>query len=335
MSDPTAKSISGDPSGAARTLAELGEFGLISALVKRLPQGSGVLVGPGDDAAVVECAEGGLVLTTDVLVSGVHFRTDWSAAYDIGRRAAAASLADVAAMGARPTALVAALTAPPDLEVAWALRMADGLRDEAALVGASVVGGDLARSNQLAITVTAVGGLPTSEKGAGPVGAVTRSGASEGDRLAVCGRLGWAEAGLAVLSRGFRSPRVLVEAYRRPEPPYLSGPAAALAAATAMCDVSDGLLADTGHLATASGVRIEIDSGLLEVPEPIRAVAAAYGSDPLDWVLTGGHDHALVATFPAESELPAGFAEIGHVTAGEGVRVDGFEREGTSGHRHF
>ena len=120
----------------------------------------GVLLGPGDDAAVVAVASGSVVVTTDALVQGVHFRTDWAPAYDIGRRAAAASLADIAAMGARATAvLLGAPAAPADVEVAWAIRMADGLRDEAAEVGASVVGGDVARSRELAICVTALGDL--------------------------------------------------------------------------------------------------------------------------------------------------------------------------------
>jgi thiamine-monophosphate kinase len=322
MSDPASQTI---PEG---TLADLGEFGLIQALIRRLPQGDQVLLGPGDDAALVSAPGGAVVLTTDVLVSGVHFRTDWVTPYDIGRRAAAASLADIAAMGGRTSAIVVALTAPPSLEVAWALRMADGLSDEASEVGASVVGGDIASSTQLAITVTALGDLEGREP-------VTRSGACAGDVAAVCGRLGWAEAGLAVLSRGFRSPRALVAAYRRPEPPYAAGPAAALAGATAMCDVSDGLLADFGLLASASGVGIDLDSSTLSIGEPLRAVAAAYGSDPLEWVLTGGHDHALAATFPAGTSLPEGFIAVGTVSSGEGVRVDGLLREGSGGHAHF
>ncbi|HVQ18379.1 MAG TPA: thiamine-phosphate kinase [Actinomycetes bacterium] len=321
MSDQEAKSI------PEATLADIGEFGLIRALAGRLPQLAGVVLGPGDDAAVIAAPHGVVAVTTDVLVAGVHFRTDWASAYDIGRRAAAASLADVAAMGGRTTALVVALTAPADLEVAWALRMADGLRDEAAEVGASVAGGDLARSSQLSIAVTAVGDL----EGRSPV---TRSGAHVGDVVAVCGRLGWAAAGLAVLSRGSRTPRALVAAYRRPEPPYWAGPAAATAGATAMCDVSDGLLADLGHVAEASGVGIDVWSGALEVAAPVREVAAAYGKDPMRWILGGGDDHALVATFPATVVRPQGFQEVGSVVPGEGVRVDG-EHVEPGGHSHF
>lgn len=329
MSDPAAKSI---PKG---TLADIGEFGLINALREHLATAAerrDVLLGPGDDAAVVAVASGSVVVTTDVLVQGVHFRTDWAPAYDIGRRAAAASLADIAAMGARATALVVALAAPADVEVVWATSMAEGLRDEAAEVGASVVGGDVARSRELAICVTALGDL----EGRAPV---TRSGAQVGDVVAVCGRLGWAEAGLAVLTRGFGSPRALVDAYRRPDPPYAAGIAAAIAGATAMCDVSDGLVADAGHIAAESAVGIDLRSAAFEVPEPLRAVAAAYGTNPLEWILAGGHDHAMVATFPPSSDLPDGFVEVGEVVnlkAGDRqVSVDGEFSEQPGGHAHY
>jgi thiamine-monophosphate kinase len=315
------------------TVAEAGEFRLIASIARRLPAGPGVLVGSGDDAAVVSAPDGRVVVTTDVLVDRVHFRSDWCSAHEIGRRAAAASLSDVAAMGATATALVVALTAPAETETAWVLRLADGLRDEAALVGASVVGGDLARGDQLTVTVTALGDLA----GRHPV---TRSGARDGDLIAVAGRLGWAAAGLAVLSRGFASPRVLVQAYRVPEPPYAAGVAAAASGATAMCDVSDGLLADLGHIADASGVVVDIDSASLTVAEPLAAVGAAYGADPLGWVLTGGDDHALAATFPADAELPEGFVLVGSVHAPDdsvpaSVTVDGSAWVGNGGHEHF
>ena len=227
-------------------LADLGEFGLIAAITARLPQASGVIVGPGDDAAVLATADGRVVVTTDLLVENRHFRRDWSSADDIGHKAAAQNLADVAAMGAVPTGLVVGLGAPADLPAAWALGFADGLREECEPLGVSVVGGDVVRSDVVVVAMTALGDL----QGRAPV---TRAGARPGDVVAVCGRLGWAEAGFRVLSRGFRSPRVLVEAHRRPVVPYRAGPQAAELGATAMCDVSDGLLADLGHVAQASG----------------------------------------------------------------------------------
>ena len=138
-----------------------------------------------------------------------------------------------------------------------------------------------------------------------------------------------------MLGRGFRSPRVLVEAHRRPEPPYAAGAEAAEAGATAMIDVSDGLLADLGHVADDSGVAIDVDPASLEIAEPLQAVGAALGADPLRFVLTGGDDHALVATFPPDATLPAGWRRIGTVADGSGVTVDGAAYDGPAGHTHF
>jgi thiamine-monophosphate kinase len=210
------------------------------------------------------------------------------------------------------------------------LRLADGLRDEAALVGASVVGGDLS-SGPLQVAVTALGRLAGREP-------VLRSGARVGDQVVLCGRLGWAEAGLAVLTRGFRSPRVLVEAYRRPDVPYASALEASEAGALrSLCDVSDGLLADLGHIAESSGVRIDVESAQLAVAEPVASVAAAYGTDPMPWVLGGGHDHAFVGTVAAERDVPKGFTRIGRVVEGDEalVTVDDRVWSGPTGHAHF
>jgi thiamine-monophosphate kinase len=160
-------------------------------------------------------------------------------------------------------------------------------------------------------------------------------GAKEGDVVAVCGRLGWAAAGLAVLGRGFRSPRVVVDAHRRPAPPYPAGPQAAQLGATAMIDVSDGLLADLGHIAECSAVSIDLRSDAFDIPEPLAAVGAALGAHPLGFVLTGGDDHALAATFPPQVELPEQWRVIGAVGAGEGVSVDGEEYPDAAGHEHF
>ena len=157
-----------------------------------------------------------------------------------------------------------------------------------------------------------------------------------GDVVAVAGRLGWAGAGLAVLTRGFRSPGTVVNAHRVPEPPYAAGPAAAKAGATSMIDVSDGLLADLGHIARVSGVLVDLRSEALEVPARLVDVGSALGVDPLHWLLTGGEDHALVATFPPGTALPEGWREIGVAAAGEPVvLVDGRTYEGDQGWDHF
>jgi len=310
------------------SVARTGEFGLIARVTARLGSGPATLVGPGDDAAVVVAADGRVVATTDALVEGRHFRRDWSSAVDVGHRAAGANLADIAAMGATPTALLVALCAPSTLEVKWAEELADGLAAEAAKVGAAVVGGDMSSSPTLMVSVTALGDL----HGAPPV---LRGGARPGDVVAMAGRLGYAAAGYTVLSRGFRTPKLLVEAYRRPEIPYAAGPAAARVGATSMIDISDGLIADLGHVATASGVGIDVDKGAFEIPPQMRDAAQALGADPYHWVLGGGEDHALVATFPEGTVLPEEFRPIGRVTDGGGVTVDGKPHKGPAGWDHF
>lgn len=298
------------------TVGELGELALIEAVTARLRATPALHLGPGDDAAVVAAPDQRVVVTVDMLVEGRHFKRDWSSALDVGVRAAAASLADVAAMGAVPTALVVGLAVPLDLDAQWALELADGLGQEAERAGAAVAGGDMVRGDTIVISVTALGDL----QGRDPV---TRAGARPGDLVAVAGRLGWAAAGFAVLSRGFRSPRALVDAHRRPAPPYDEGPRAAGLGATAMVDVSDGLVSDLGHVAAASGVAVRLDSDAFHVPQEFKDTARALNADPLQWLLTGGDDHALAATFPADVDLPMAWSVVGRVEAGEGVVVDG------------
>jgi thiamine-monophosphate kinase len=310
------------------TVAGVGEFGLIDRVTARLAQGESCLLGPGDDGAVVAAPDRRVVASTDVLVEGRHFRRDWSGARDVGHRAAAANLADIAAMGATPTALLVALCMPADLDPGWAEELADGLGAEAALVGASVVGGDMSASPTLTVAVTALGDL-----GGRPP--VVRSGARPGDVVALAGRTGWAAAGYTVLSRGFRTPRLLVEAYRRPEVPYAAGPEAAAHGATAMIDISDGLLADLGHVAKASGVAVDLTREAFEVPRQMRDAAQALGVDPYSWILGGGDDHALAATFPATATLPAGWRPVGRVSEGAGMTVDGSPYAGPAGWDHF
>lgn len=322
---------SGAP-GPAATLASAGEFGVIDAITARLTPTLGVEVGPGDDAAVVHAPDGRVVVSCDMFVDGVHFRTDWATAEEIGRRCAIAAMADICAMGGMPTALVVGLAAPPDTPLELVTGIGDGLALAAGELGAGMVGGDLSRSDRLTVSVTVLGDM----RGARPV---LRSGARPGQVLALAGRIGHAAAGLDVLSRGFRSPIAVVAAYKVPEPPLSAGPIAAVMGATSMIDISDGLLADLGHIAAASQVSIDVSTAALTVPQRLVEVASALGKDPMAWLLTGGEDHALAATFPAESELPAPWERIGTVREpAEGrpaVTVDDAVYDAVPGFVHF
>jgi thiamine-monophosphate kinase len=333
--------------GAVITVADLGEFGLIAAMRAQLPAGSQLVVGIGDDAAVIRAPDARVVATTDLLVEDRHFRRDWSGPFDIGRKAAAQNLADVAAMGASPTALLVGFAAPADLSAQWATDLARGLAAECARAGASVAGGDVTRSDKIMLGITALGDLAGLEP-------VRRGGARPGDQLAVAGTLGSSGAGLALLragrlddptGRGELAGRPelaeLVAAHRSPQPPYAAGPQAARLGATSMIDISDGLVQDLGHLAEASGVSVDVRTPWLVACPAVRtaalqAAAAVLGEpDWLTWVLSGGEDHALAATFPAGTALPASWPVIGVVAAGSGVRVDGHDRADLSGWDHF
>ena len=372
----------------ARPVADLTETELISRFAPLLPVGSATVVPTGDDAAVIAAPDRRYVVSTDVLVEGLHFRHGWGDARDVGARAAAQNLADIAAMGAVPRSMVVGLVLPPDTTVSWVLDLARGLADVCAPLGVGVDGGDLSAGDQLVVAVTVHGDL----EGRDPV---LRSGARPGDVLAHAGVLGRAAAGLAVLSAanvaaarhsavsesdstdavrgstgaaasepdptgvvrdatgaGESEPpteadfpegpaSAVIDAFLRPSPPYAAGPSAALAGATAMMDVSDGLLRDADRLARASGVVLSLDpvaqtSGAdLELVTPL---AARLGQDPVSWLLTGGEDHGMLATFPPEVPLPDGFRRIGAVLApdgGPGVITHDALAPGSPGWDHF
>ncbi|MBB5641643.1 thiamine-phosphate kinase [Cryobacterium roopkundense] len=303
------------------TLNDVSEIAVLERIFPRLPTSSAQLLGPGDDAAVLAAPDGRFVVTTDMMIQGPDFRLAWSTPNDLGWKAAATNLSDVAAMGARGTALVVAIAAPPSTPVSVLEGIADGLREccEALAPGCGVVGGDLSASDALTLAVTAFGDLEGREP-------VTRSGARVGDVVALAGRLGEAGLGLELLFRlGVDAEGVpdagraaalraqhpdAVAAQLRPVPPLECGPAAALAGATAMLDVSDGLALDAGRIARASGVGIDFRSTAL--------------GERIDVALGGGEDHGLLATFPPEAVLPEGFRALGLVTADAGsVSVDG------------
>ena len=315
---------------ADATLADAGEFALIDRADRRSSRrGSRCWSVPATTRRCCASANGHVVVSTDMVVEGRHFRRDW-----VVRRATSATgpppqnLSDINAMGGRAHSLTIGLAAPrrpAGRSGRWTSR--DGFADECALVGASVVGGDLTRSDQVVIAVTVLGACTQTP--------VLRSGAKPGDVLALTGRQGWSAGGLAVLGRGFRSPRVLVEAYRRPEPPYDAGPVAAEAGATSMIDVSDGLLADAGHLAEESGVAIDVRRDALEVPSRCTPSARRSGVDPMQFILAGGDDHALLATFP-DGRRPGRLDRhrCGR-RAATGVTVDGAAYDGPTGWTHF
>jgi thiamine-monophosphate kinase len=312
----------------AESLAGLGEFAVIDRLVSGRDQPPTVALGPGDDAAVVLAGDGRTVVSTDMLVEGRHFRLDWSTPHDVGRKAIAQNAADIEAMGARATAFVVAFAAPGDTPAAQVLELADGMWHEARLLGAGIAGGDLVSAPQWVISVTALGDLDGREP-------VRRCGAGPGDTLAVIGELGRSAAGYALWHNSIRGFDELRRRHLVPQPPYGQGRVAADAGATAMTDVSDGLLADLGHVAKASGVGIDVSTAALAADrDAVAGAAGAAGVDTWAWVLSGGEDHALVAAFPGAP--PDGWRVIGRVLEGPApVLVDGAEWEGNPGWQSY
>jgi thiamine-monophosphate kinase len=307
----------------ADTVEGVGELATLARILPRLPGGDDTLLGPGDDAAVVAAPDGRFVVTTDLMVHGPDFRRAWSTSYDLGWKAAASNLSDVAAMGARPTALVVALAVPGDTSVTDLEAFADGLREGCSVMapGTGVVGGDLSVSPTFTVAVTAFGDL----EGRAPV---RRDGARPGDVVAVSGALGRSARGLDLLFRlgvdhdgvpdtaaaaALRERDPDVGWHLAPTPPVADGRSAAVAGATAMLDLSDGLALDAGRVARASGVVVDLS-------------ARALGDD-LRLALSGGEDHSLFATFPPDTALPGGFRVVGTVSDPAGgaprVTVDG------------
>lgn len=317
-----------DASGEFPTLARLGEFAVIDRLVRGRRQPAAVVLGPGDDAAVVSARDGRTVVSTDVLVQDRHFRLDWSTPHDVGRKAIAQNAADIEAMGARAAAFVVGFGAPGDTRAAHVDALVDGLWDEAARIGAGIAGGDLVSCPQWVLSVTVLGDLD----GRAPV---LRSGAHAGSVLAVAGELGRSAAGYALWHNGIGGFDELRRRHLVPQPPYGAGAAAAGAGAEAMIDVSDGLVADLRHVAEASGVGIDLSTAALAVDrDALAAAAAAVGADPWSWVLGGGEDHALAACFAGAA--PAGWRVIGGVLDGPArVLVNGAEWSGYAGWQSY
>lgn len=266
-----------------------------------------LLVGIGDDAAVVQGAER-QVITTDVAVAGVHFRTDWSSPFDIGRKITAANVADVLAMGATCDYLVAAVTLTGTEDLTWIEQLARGMKAEADRAGALIVGGDIARSSVITIAMTAVGRSDAP---------MLRSGARAGDVIFISSLTGWSAAGLALLSKeispaGAIATKAVAE-FSAPSLDYELN----FSEATALCDISDSLLIQAQQLAAASGVCLHFETELIQGVEEfaeLQKLAIDSGCDVWDWVLGGGEDHVFLAT---GKDLPG--VRIGRVMSGSGI----------------
>ncbi|MEQ4566246.1 thiamine-phosphate kinase [Paenarthrobacter sp. CAP02] len=326
---------------------DLSESELLARIFPRLNRSPGILLGPGDDAALVAAPDGRTLISIDTQTQDQDFRLQWNNGYrttgfDVGWKAAAQNLSDINAMGGTATSLVVSVTMPPSTPVEWVESFADGLTAAITALGpsdCSVAGGDLGRGREIAVTVAVVGSLD----GLAPV---VRSGAKPGHQLAVAGTLGRAAAGWALLESDVplgslaAELRALVDNQCRPLPPLAAGPAAARAGASAMLDISDGLLRDGNRLASASGVILDFDPTALKAyAVPLEPAATLLGADAMSWVLGGGEDHGLLATFPAGIQLPEGFTAIGSVQAvveppGSGIRIAGHAAD-TVGWDHF
>ena len=263
-----------------------------------------VLIGIGDDGAVISQPKGRVVLATDIAVEGTHFNREWSSLFEIGAKITAANLADIYAMGGKPEYLLVAAALPHGFTVPDIHELARGIVDEASKVGARVVGGDITASKDLVISIAAYGSVKDS---------VTRSGAQVGDLVIISDLPGASAVGLELLKQGVRDDRTLP--HRRPIVNYEAARDFALAGVSAMCDVSDGLTSELLHIAKASGVGIEIRT-----------------DEAIDF--NGGEDHIFVATISPHLPFPRQAIEIGRVVLGKGVRING-EIATHQGFKHF
>lgn len=332
-------------------LRDLDESEILARIFPLLGDRTGVVVPPGDDAAVVEAPSGSVIASTDSMIRGLDWRDDWSSGHDVGHKIVAQNVADIAAMGGVPTGLLVSLAADPDTEVGWVLDLTRGIAEGAHDAGCPVVGGDLsgAPPGVVVVQVTALGDLQGRP-------AVLRSGARPGDLVAVAGSLGWSGGGLQLYAAGVTPPRLtlasapldlaratLMSAHRTAaRPPYEAGPSAALAGAHALIDVSDGLVRDVGRIGRASGVAIDLDGVALRGMALGLLTTALGAADALRQVLSGGEEHSLVGCFPPDAlpaDDPVGWRVIGRVIAAEHgatrrVTVDGEPAEVT-GWDHF
>lgn len=333
-----AKSPKSAAAGGGKTIGDIGEFGLISRIRRRveragLAAGAGVRLGIGDDAALLRPSPGfEIAVSADTVVEGVHFRRETMSARLVGQRALAVNLSDLAAMGARPLGFTLALQAPVSLDLRWLDGVVAGLLDEAAAHAAPLVGGNVTRGRDTALAISVLGEV---ERGR----ALRRDGLRKGDRLFVTGPLGGAALALARSQQGGTQlrhrPLARVEMGRR---------LVAMGRCSACIDLSDGLVGDLGHMLEASGVDARIDPAAIPRARGLARGARALGLDPERLALAGGEDYELLFGWRPGSKraqnptlatlrrrLQAPVAEIGLVVgAGEGQGLPAFE-----GHRHF
>ena len=301
-------------------VAQIGEGALIAALgeifgeVQNLKDQKNLLFGIGDDGAVLAPSTLPTVATMDLAVEDVHFKTDWSTAYQIGAKVAVANIADIYAMGGDPHSLLVGISLTGKEEVEWVLDLARGIAEEAKKVGAQVIGGDTVRGEKITIAITALGN--SSEP-------IYRSGAKVGDQLVVSGLPGTSAAGLALLKAEKRElfPEI-VKAHLQPSVDGKKAHALISAGATAMCDLSDGLLVDVTRISEASGIGMRINLDNLDLSS-LSQVGIELSVDPISWVLTSGEEHLFIATLPPSAALPEGVLQIGEVIQGSGVEVVG------------
>ncbi len=316
-------------------LRDAGEFGAIDRFAQKLEVRAGVRVGIGDDCAVLEPLQAPVV-SCDALVEGVHFRRDWTSAFQLGRKTLAVSVSDLAASGARPVAAFLSLCAPPDLELSWLDAFYEGMESFAREFNFSVAGGDTTRSNQLVLSATALGELLPEARNQ----PVLRCGARLGDLVCVTGDLGASAAGLAWLLAGknARTDAHHEVLSRHFDPmPRLRAMSALLranrSAVHAAMDVSDGFKGDAGHIAERSGVRLRIDANELPVSNATREVARELGLEARELALSGGEDYELLLCLAPEAlqelqlasrQSGVDVTRVGQVIQGEaGVEVMG------------
>ncbi len=268
---------------------------------------SRVIIGIGDDAALVN-GSAQQILTTDLAIEGVHFRLDWSSAYEIGKRAAAANIADILSMNGKCDYLLVAAALTGRESIDWIRDLAQGIQDQAVSAGAVVIGGDLSQGEKFSLAITAVG---STDK------AIKRSGAKVGDSIFLSSLTGWSAAGLEILTKILNpSGKEVATALNEYRAPTLDL-ATDFSAATSMSDVSDAIMIQGEQMAHASGVRFEIDCDEIALSEEFKdlsTLASQLGADVWSWILQGGEDHCLLAT---GTELPG--IRIGFVVAGTGI----------------